>query len=113
MNGFYLNHHDHISHVAQVYWIAFGINSPTMATGSPSASQLEAPIEARPEVKVVVRPERVYEHLNFIAEYIEQYQPGGYHPVFLNDTYQNDGYRILKKLGEGAYSTVWLAKDTR
>jgi len=40
----------------------------------------------------------------------EFYEPGGYHPVSIGDTFQ-DRYRIVNKLGHGGYSTVWLARD--
>jgi serine/threonine-protein kinase SRPK3 len=37
------------------------------------------------------------------------YQPGGYHPVEIGDELHNGRYRIIHRLGHGAYSTVWLA----
>jgi non-specific serine/threonine protein kinase len=44
-------------------------------------------------------------------EWIEQYRPGGYHPVHLRDRFKNHRYEVIRKLGEGAFSTVWLAVD--
>lgn len=45
------------------------------------------------------------------SEYLEKYEPGGFHPVHLGDVY--DGrYRVVHKLGFGGFSTVWLARDT-
>ncbi|KAF8073768.1 kinase domain-containing protein [Lyophyllum atratum] len=44
------------------------------------------------------------------AENLEQYEPGGYHPVHLGDEFQGR-YCIVLKLGFGGYSTVWLARD--
>jgi serine/threonine-protein kinase SRPK3 len=46
------------------------------------------------------------------VENVERYRPGGYHPVRLDDDLR-DRYRIVNKLGFGAYSTVWLAWDHR
>ncbi|KAH6919188.1 kinase-like domain-containing protein [Coprinopsis sp. MPI-PUGE-AT-0042] len=46
------------------------------------------------------------------VENIERYAPGGYHPVNLGDVL-HERYRIVNKLGHGAYSTVWLALDTQ
>ena len=46
------------------------------------------------------------------AEPLNRYRIGGYHPVHLGDTFKNDRYKILHKLGWGSYSTVWLARDT-
>lgn len=37
---------------------------------------------------------------------------GGYHPVEIGDVY-NGHYVIIRKLGWGHFSTVWLAKDKK
>ncbi|KAL8902812.1 MAG: hypothetical protein Q9207_004360 [Kuettlingeria erythrocarpa] len=39
------------------------------------------------------------------------YCPGRYHPVRLGDVFAGR-YEVLRKLGWGVYSTVWLAKDS-
>ena len=44
-------------------------------------------------------------------EDVEAYKPGGYHPVQIGDTYINNQYQILNKVGHGGLSTVWLARD--
>lgn len=44
-------------------------------------------------------------------EAIETYRPGGFHPIHLYDTLQDNRYTILHKLGYGGFSTVWLARD--
>ena len=41
-----------------------------------------------------------------------RYVPGGYHPVNIGDMFHNR-YEVLRKLGFGQYSTVWLANDLR
>ncbi|OAL56707.1 protein kinase [Pyrenochaeta sp. DS3sAY3a] len=46
------------------------------------------------------------------AERLDLYEPGGYHPVVVNDLLHNR-YRIVDKLGFGGYSTIWLAQDER
>lgn len=43
-------------------------------------------------------------------EGLENYKPGGYHPVEIAEVYSNR-YRIVKKLGWGHFSTVWLVED--
>ncbi|KAG6125647.1 hypothetical protein E4U38_007477 [Claviceps purpurea] len=40
-------------------------------------------------------------------------QDGFYHPVSLGDTFDSGRYSILRKLGYGRYSTVWLARDLK
>lgn len=40
------------------------------------------------------------------------YHQKHYYPVKLGDVF-NGRYRIIAKLGYGAYSTVWLARDER
>ena len=41
----------------------------------------------------------------------EGYRPGGYHPVSLGEVYNNK-YLVLKKLGWGHFSTVWMVRDS-
>lgn len=45
------------------------------------------------------------------VETLEEYEPGGYHPVMVGDVL-HDRYHIADKLGHGGYSTVWLGHDT-
>merc|ERR1712087_56198 len=40
------------------------------------------------------------------------YKKGGYHPVMPYQLY-NGRYRVLSKLGAGAFSTVWLCADEK
>lgn len=40
------------------------------------------------------------------------YRRGGYHPVHVGEVY-NSRYTVLKKLGWGHFSTVWLSLDNR
>jgi len=37
---------------------------------------------------------------------------GGYHPVRLGEKFKQGRYVVLKKLGWGHFSTVWLVLDT-
>ncbi|KAH9986830.1 kinase-like domain-containing protein [Russula compacta] len=43
----------------------------------------------------------------------EDYCKGGYHPVHIGDTFSNGRYTVVRKLGWGHFSTVWLAKDAK
>ena len=42
----------------------------------------------------------------------EDYCRGGYHPVSVGETYKDGKYIIVRKLGWGHFSTVWLSRDT-
>ncbi|KFY22231.1 hypothetical protein V493_06748 [Pseudogymnoascus sp. VKM F-4281 (FW-2241)] len=44
-------------------------------------------------------------------EKLSRYRPGGFHPVALGDTFSQDRYTIVHKLGHGGFSTVWVAYD--
>lgn len=44
-------------------------------------------------------------------EDLEDYRPGGYHPINIGDEFNNGRYLIVRKLGWGHFSTVWLARD--
>ncbi|CAK5280084.1 unnamed protein product [Mycena citricolor] len=41
-----------------------------------------------------------------------EYNSGGYLPVKVSDTFKNGRYTVVRKLGWGHFSTVWLVKDS-
>ncbi|KAF2398529.1 serine/threonine-protein kinase SRPK2 [Trichodelitschia bisporula] len=41
----------------------------------------------------------------------EDYCKGGYHPVHVGEQYKDGKYTVVRKLGWGHFSTVWLSKD--
>jgi serine/threonine-protein kinase SRPK3 len=43
----------------------------------------------------------------------EDYVKGGYHPVHVGDKFSDGRYLIVRKLGWGHFSTVWLARDIK
>ncbi|CCK72284.1 serine/threonine protein kinase SKY1 KNAG_0J02030 [Huiozyma naganishii CBS 8797] len=45
-------------------------------------------------------------------ESLKDYRPGGYHPAYKGEKYKECRYVLVRKLGWGHFSTVWLAKDT-
>ncbi|OAQ99804.1 hypothetical protein LLEC1_00713 [Akanthomyces lecanii] len=51
-------------------------------------------------------------NLLWTQEFLTCYGLGGCHPVRLGDTFKNRRYKVVRKLGHGYTSTVWLAQDT-
>lgn len=41
-----------------------------------------------------------------------RYEPGGYHQILPGEIY-NQQYKVIRKLGWGIYSTVWLVQDSQ
>jgi serine/threonine-protein kinase SRPK3 len=42
----------------------------------------------------------------------EDYCKGGYHPVTVGEAFKDGRYVVVRKLGWGHFSTVWLSRDT-
>ncbi|KAF2124671.1 hypothetical protein P153DRAFT_301763 [Dothidotthia symphoricarpi CBS 119687] len=53
-----------------------------------------------------------YEPIEDIEPF-ERYAAGGYYPVQIGDQFCLSRYHIVHKLGHGASSTTWLARDER
>ncbi|KAM0558376.1 hypothetical protein ACHAPJ_005070 [Fusarium lateritium] len=50
----------------------------------------------------------------FKLEHLEDYEPGGHHPIHLRDTLGEHGrYHVIHKLGNGGFANVWLCRDMR
>jgi hypothetical protein len=75
-----------------------GSESPNNVQTSPP----ETPVEGMKRFQDLATP----------CESIEDYLPGGYHPVHLKDTLKAQ-YKVIRKLGDGGSSTVWLAFDIK
>jgi len=46
----------------------------------------------------------------FQLEHIQDYRPGGHHPIHLGDVLGR-GYHVIHKLGSGGFATVWLGRN--
>lgn len=67
------------------------------------------------EVKNDENEDNIFEDKEFDKRYEESeqdYVPGGYHPAVVGETYKDGRYVLVRKLGWGHFSTVWLARDT-
>ncbi|KAK4108683.1 putative serine protein kinase [Canariomyces notabilis] len=74
-----------------------------MGSSPPSTPPSRAPKDDERRLKDITSP----------CEWVEDYHPGGYHPVHLGDVFNDGQYKVIRKLGEGSYSTVWLARDLK
>ncbi|KAK0390575.1 hypothetical protein NLU13_0079 [Sarocladium strictum] len=63
-------------------------------TQSPSSSSVDDPAENTAD-----------------EEDSEDYCKGGYHPVQVGEKYKDGKYTVVRKLGWGHFSTVWLSRD--
>ncbi|RMZ87417.1 hypothetical protein DV736_g5346, partial [Chaetothyriales sp. CBS 134916] len=72
---------------------------PIITSDQPGSSLNESPAPADPDALTTHNP-------------AEDYCKGGYHPVHVGETYNNGKYVIIRKLGWGHFSTVWLSRDT-
>ncbi|KAJ4239340.1 hypothetical protein NW757_012860 [Fusarium falciforme] len=72
-----------------------------MSTSPPPTPPSRSPDDDECRFKIITSP----------CEWVEDYRPGGYHPVHLGDTLHDGQYKVIHKLGEGSYSSVWLAHD--
>ncbi|KAH7876539.1 uncharacterized protein C8R40DRAFT_1042251 [Lentinula edodes] len=47
------------------------------------------------------------------VENVDNYRPGGFHPVKIGDNFSAGHYRIIHKLGFGGSSTIWLTRNEK
>ncbi|THH13820.1 hypothetical protein EUX98_g9680, partial [Antrodiella citrinella] len=77
-----------------------------MAPKQPCAKYQYVLTAAGPKIVPVPEPS------NKDEESPADYNSGGYLPVKVRDTFKDGRYHVLRKLGWGHFSTVWLVKDT-
>jgi serine/threonine protein kinase len=70
-----------------------------------SASRPSTP----PTEEPTCRADERFKETGDACEWSESYRPGGFHPIVFGDTLKNGQYRVIRKLGNGSFSTVWLA----
>ena len=62
-------------------------------------------------MSTIFSDEFVCDYMDDSGEGVPSYRPGGLHPVHLGDQLDGSRYKVVHKLGYGASSTVWLARD--
>ncbi|KAF9471817.1 kinase-like protein [Pholiota conissans] len=70
------------------------------------------PTEPRNQALTPSAPLSIIIRHNDNSEPQYRYEPGGYHLLRPGEVY-NQRYEVIRKLGWGSYSTVWLVKDKR
>lgn len=66
----------------------------------------------------ILRPAAGVHPLSFVVdrkyarEPSQAYKPGGLHPIHVGEVY-NERYEVVRQLGWGVYSTVWLVQDVK
>jgi hypothetical protein len=65
----------------------------------------KAPVEPQTPASKPPRPRPLNE------ENMRRYSLGGFHPVSIGDSFKDGRYQVIRKLGFGIYSTVWLCRD--
>lgn len=88
------------------------VKSSAQGTNSPSTMQKPAythKIDRSPSAGSSSGDEQP--ETNGDEEDSEDYCKGGYHPVHAGEQYNNGRYTVIRKLGWGHFSTVWLSRD--
>jgi serine/threonine-protein kinase SRPK3 len=86
---------------------------PWLSTCPSVPSYARCCVSRRAESGHVSASKRSYATYKWIedVEPFERYVAGGYYPVRIGDEFCSSRYRIVHKLGYGASSTTWLARD--
>ncbi|KEF59687.1 CMGC/SRPK protein kinase [Exophiala aquamarina CBS 119918] len=85
---------------------------PIITTDNASSSLHDSPTQADPESPSSSTSDEDPAETTADEEDSEDYCKGGYHPVHVGETYNNGKYIVVRKLGWGHFSTVWLSRDT-
>ncbi|CDZ96412.1 srsf protein kinase 2 [Phaffia rhodozyma] len=86
----------------------------SFTTSSPKPIPAPAPVSPSLESPIPSNPSSSQSATSVMTEDeedLEGYRQGGYHPVRIGDLYKDGRYVIIRKLGWGHFSTVWLARD--
>ncbi|KAL4985766.1 kinase-like domain-containing protein [Aspergillus falconensis] len=78
-----------------------------------SATAMSISPPPTPPSRPLTDNERRFKTITLPCEWVEDYRPGAYHLVVLGDVFNDGQYKVIRKFGEGSYSTVWLAHDLK
>merc|ERR1711939_471321 len=85
---------------------------PIITTENASSNLHDSPTQLEAESPLSSTSEEDPAETTADEEDSEDYCKGGYHPVHVGETYNNGRYVVVRKLGWGHFSTVWLSRDT-
>ncbi|KAK5231247.1 serine/threonine protein kinase, CMGC [Exophiala xenobiotica] len=85
---------------------------PIITTENASSNLHDSPTQLEAESPLSSTSEEDPAEATADEEDSEDYCKGGYHPVHVGETYNNGRYVVVRKLGWGHFSTVWLSRDT-
>ncbi|KAL4787143.1 kinase-like protein [Aspergillus varians] len=83
----------------------------TSDSATPAADQTGHPSDAVPPSRSGSSSSEEEVETTAEEEDSEDYCKGGYHPVQIGELYNNGRYVVVRKLGWGHFSTVWLSRD--
>ncbi|PGG95140.1 CMGC/SRPK protein kinase [Polytolypa hystricis UAMH7299] len=86
-------------------------STPTMPPGYPAPPTFSSPL-SRSSSSSSAAEDPAAAEATADEEDSEDYCKGGYHPVSIGESYNNGRYIVVRKLGWGHFSTVWLSRDT-
>ncbi|KUI62709.1 Serine/threonine-protein kinase SKY1 [Cytospora mali] len=77
--------------------------------------QCQAQAPEPPAISMVEWTADLYANVTDVQphEPLEDYRPGGFHPVALGDAFRDGRYIVRHKLGFGGRATVWLVRDNQ
>ena len=83
-------------------------STTVMANQDPSNSEPDPPVVEEPTTPKPGENRFIFKGA---GEPLNDYRPGGYHPVHLKDFFKDARYKVIRKLGHGLHAAVWLAND--
>lgn len=88
---------------------------PTLHTSRQTSHfPLHRQVIPRREYSPSSRHERTHDRMfDRRTEFRSEYCAGGLHPIDLGDCFCEGRYEVIRKLGYGSFSTVWLAMDLK